>query len=331
MRDHKEVGLTADDVKEMYRTMLLSRKMDERMWLLNRAGKLPFVISCQGQEATQVGAAYALDKEVDVLSPYYRDLALVTHFGMTPLETMLSAFAKEGDIQSGGRQMPGHFSKKANNILTQGSTVTTQVLHAVGAAYKFKMDNEKRVALTTLGEGSTSQGDFHEGLNFAGVHKLPVICLIENNEYAISVPAKLQYAAEKLSDRAVGYGIHGERVDGNDPFAVYEVMKKARERAINGEGASLIEAMSTRLTAHSSDDDDSYRAIEEREKNKEADCIAHLKKYMVENDIAEDSWFVEIEDELKVIIKDATKEAEAAPYPKAEDALKNVYEEVNNG
>lgn len=94
MKNHKEVGLTADDVKEMYRTMLLSRKMDERMWLLNRAGKLPFVISCQGQEATQAGAAFALDKEVDVLSPYYRDLALVTHFGMTPLETMLSAFAK---------------------------------------------------------------------------------------------------------------------------------------------------------------------------------------------------------------------------------------------
>ena len=331
MRNHKEVGLTDDDVKEMYRTMLLSRKMDERMWLLNRAGKLPFVISCQGQEATQVGAGYALNKEEDILSPYYRDLALVTHFGMTPLETMLSAFAREGDVQSGGRQMPGHFSKKVNNILTQGSSVTTQVLHAVGAAYKFKLDNEKRVALTTLGEGSTSQGDFHEGLNFAGVHKLPVICLIENNQYAISVPSHLQYAAEKLSDRAIGYGIHGEQVDGNDPFAVYEAVKTARERAVNGDGASLIEAMSTRLTAHSSDDDDSYRAIEEREKNKESDCVVHVKEYMVENEIAEESWFVEMEEELKDIIKDATKKAENAPYPKAEDALKNVYEEVNNG
>ncbi len=331
MRNHEEVGLSADDVKEMYRTMLLSRKLDERMWLLNRAGKLPFVISCQGQEATQVGAGFALDKEEDILSPYYRDLALVTHFGMTPLETMLSAFAKVGDVQSGGRQMPGHFSKKANNILTQGSSVTTQVLHAVGAAYKFKMDGEKRVALTTLGEGSTSQGDFHEGLNFAGVHKLPVICLIENNKYAISVPTHLQYAVEKLSDRAHGYGMHGVHVDGKDPFAVYEVVKAARERAVNGEGATLIEAMSTRLTAHSSDDDDSYRTIEEREKNKEEDCLVLMKDYMTENDIADESWFLEIEDEFKVIIKEATKEAEKAPYPEAEDALKHVYEEVDNG
>lgn len=227
--------------------------------------------------------------------------------------------------------MPGHFSKKANNILSQGSAVTTQVLHAVGAAYKFKLDEEKRVALTTLGEGSTSQGDFHEGLNFAGVHKLPVICLIENNEYAISVPTRLQYAVEKLSDRAHGYGMHGDHVDGNDPFAVYEVVKAARERAVNGEGATLIEAMSTRLTAHSSDDDDAYRTIEEREKNKEEDCIVLVKDYMVEKNIADDSWFLDVEEEFKLIVKNATKEAENAPYPKAEDALKNVYEEVNNG
>src|SRR5699024_3621443 len=216
LMDYKEAGLEKEDLKEIYRTMLLARKLDERMWLLNRAGKLPFVISCQGQEATQVGAAFALDKEVDIINPYYRDLALVTHFGMTPEETMLSAFARGADVQSGGRQMPGHFSKKASNITAQGSAVTTQIPHAVGASYVFKMDGEKRVSLATLGEGSTSQGDFHEGLNFAGVHKLPFICLIENNKYAISVPAHLQYGADKLSDRAVGYGMHGEQVDGND-------------------------------------------------------------------------------------------------------------------
>lgn len=330
MQDYKEAGLTPDDVKAMYRTMLLARKLDERMWLLNRAGKLPFVISCQGQEATQVGAGFALDKEVDVISPYYRDLALVTHFGMTPLETMLSAFAKEGDIQSGGRQMPGHFSKKENNILTQGSTVTTQVLHAVGASYKFKMDDEKRVGVTTLGEGSTSQGDFHEGLNFAGVHNLPFICIIENNHYAVSVPSNLQYAADKLSDRATGYGMFGEQIDGNDPIAVYASVKKARDRAIAGEGASLIEALSIRLTAHSSDDDDAYREKEEREKNKESDCIVLFKDYMINNRIADEDWFMELEKELKNQVKDATKQAEKAPYPKPEDALSNVYEEVHN-
>lgn len=331
MLDYRKTDLTKENLKEMYYTMLLARKLDERMWLLNRAGKLPFVISCQGQEATQIGTGFALDKEQDILSPYYRDLALVTHFGITPLETMLSAFAKEGDIQSGGKQMPGHFSKKENNILTQGSTVTTQVLHAVGAAYKFKLDDEKRVALTTLGEGSTSQGDFHEGLNFAGVHKLPFICLVENNDYAISVPKNLQYAAEKLSDRALGYGIHGEQVDGNDPIAVYSAVKRARERAVNGEGSSLIEALSTRLTAHSSDDDDSYREKEEREENKSRDCLISFKNYLIENEIADEEWFSSQEADIKQIVTDATKKAEKAPHPKAEDALLNVYEEVQHG
>ena len=202
--DYKEAGLEKEDLKEIYRTMLLARKLDERMWLLNRAGKLPFVISCQGQEATQVGAGYALNKDVDIISPYYRDLALVTHFGMTPEETMLSAFAKKGDISSGGKQMPSHFSKKENNIMTQGSCVATQVLHAVGASFKFKMDNEARVAVTTLGEGSSNQGDFHEGLNFVGVHNLPFICIIENNKYEISEPRQLQYGADTLSDRDIG-------------------------------------------------------------------------------------------------------------------------------
>lgn len=310
--------------------MLISRRLDERMWLLNRAGKLPFVISCQGQEATQTGAAFALDKEVDVLSPYYRDLALVTHFGMTPLETMLAAFARGADVQSGGRQMPGHFSKKENNIMSQGSAVTTQIPHAVGASYVFKMDGEKRVAVATLGEGSTSQGDFHEGLNFAAVHKLPFICLIENNNYAISVPRHLQYAADKLSDRAIGYGMHGEQVDGNDPIAVYKVMQEARERAINGEGPSLIEAMSLRLTPHSSDDDDGYRTKEELAADKENDCLISFKNYLLEEEVIDEAWLEAAEAEAKETVNTATKEAEASPYAAPEHALKHVYEEVNH-
>ncbi|CAM4166475.1 thiamine pyrophosphate-dependent dehydrogenase E1 component subunit alpha [Jeotgalicoccus halotolerans] len=331
MLSHKETDLSETDLQEMYRTMLLSRRLDERMWLLNRAGKLPFVISCQGQEATQVGAAFALDKDVDIINPYYRDLALVTHFGMTPEETMLSAFARGADVQSGGRQMPGHFSKKASNIMTQGSAVTTQIPHAVGASYVFKMNGEKRVSLATLGEGSTSQGDFHEGLNFAGVHKLPFICLIENNKYAISVPVHLQYGADKLSDRAVGYGMHGEQVDGNDPIAVYKVMKEARDRAVNGEGASLIEAMSIRLTPHSSDDDDKYREADELQKNKKDDCLESFKLYLLEEKIIDEAWLQTVEAEIKDTVNKATKAAEAAPYAAPEHTLKHVYEEVNNG
>ena len=246
---------------------------------------------------------------------------------------MLAAFGKRDDISSGGKQMPSHFSKKEKGILSQGSPVATQILHAVGAALALKMDSKQNIAITTVGEGSSNQGDFHEGLNFAGVHKLPFICVIENNKYAISVPDSLQYGTEKLSDRAIGYGIHGEQVDGNDPIAVYKVMKEARERALSGEGSTLIEAMCTRLTAHSSDDDDKYRSQEEREGLKSLDCNQKFKSFLLEEGIIDEQWLDEIEKEHKEIVNQATKEAEKAPYPSPEETYTHVYEEgsLNNG
>ena len=193
---HEELGLSDEQVLEMFRTMLLARKIDERMWLLNRAGKIPFVISCQGQEVAQVGAAFALDREKDYALPYYRDMGVVLAFGMTAKELMLSAFAKAGDPNSGGRQMPGHFGQKKNRIVTGSSPVTTQVPHAVGIALAGKMEKKDLVTFVTFGEGSSNQGDFHEGANFAGVHKLPVIFMCENNKYAISIPVEKQLACK---------------------------------------------------------------------------------------------------------------------------------------
>lgn len=223
---HESLGLTNEQVLDMYKHMLLARKLDERMWLLNRAGKIPFVISCQGQEASQIGASFALDRTKDYTAPYYRDMGVVLAFGMTAKELMLSAFAKAEDPNSGGRQMPSHFGQKKNRILTQSSPVTTQVPHAVGVALAAKMEKEDFASFVTLGEGSSNQGDFHEGLNFAGVHKLPVITMVENNKYAISVPLDKQIASENVSDRASSYGMPGITVDGNDPLAVYEAVKK---------------------------------------------------------------------------------------------------------
>ncbi len=325
---HEQLGLTNEDVLDMFRTMLLARKIDERMWLLNRSGKIPFVISCQGQEASQVGAAFALDRTKDYIAPYYRDMGVVLAFGMTPKELMLSAFAKADDPNSGGRQMPGHFGQKKNRILTGSSPVTTQVPHAVGVALAGKMEKQDFVSFVTLGEGSSNQGDFHEGLNFAGVHKLPVITMVENNRYAISVPYEKQVAAEKVSDRAIGYGMPGYTVDGNDPLAVYEVVKQARERAIKGEGPTLIESISYRLTAHSSDDDDrTYREREEVEEAKKNDCIITFAKYLKDNGIMTDEQEKEMYDEINAIINEATDYAENAPYAKPEDALKYVYGE----
>ncbi|QLK86102.1 thiamine pyrophosphate-dependent dehydrogenase E1 component subunit alpha [Staphylococcus sp. 17KM0847] len=326
MKDFQSVNLSVEDLKEIYKAMDLGRKIDERMWLLNRAGKIPFVISCQGQEATQVGAAYALEKG-DITAPYYRDLALVTYLGMTPLETMYSVFGKRDDISSGGKQMPSHFSKKSVGIMSQGSSVATQLLHAIGAALTFKMDNTPQVALATVGEGSSNQGDFHEGLNFVGVHKLPFICIIENNQYAISVSKDLQYGAQYLSDRAKGYGMHGITVDGNDPIAVYEAVKEARHRALNGEGGTLIEAMCTRLTAHSSDDDDRYRSDEVKTADKLADCNKRFKAYLLEQQLIDEDWLNTVEQEHKSIVNEATKQAEAAPYPDVRETYTHVYEQ----
>lgn len=274
---HEELGLSDEQVVEMYRTMLLARKIDERMWLLNRAGKIPFVISCQGQEAAQVGAAFALDRKKDYALPYYRDMGVVLAFGMTAKELMLSGFAKAGDPNSGGRQMPGHFGQKKNRIVTGSSPVTTQVPHAVGIALAGKMEKKDLVTFVTFGEGSSNQGDFHEGANFAGVHKLPVIFMCENNKYAISIPVEKQLACKNVSDRAIGYGMPGYTVDGNDPLAVYKAVKEAADRGRRGEGPTLIETVSYRLTAHSSDDDDLvYRDKEEVEEAKKKIPSLHL-------------------------------------------------------
>jgi 2-oxoisovalerate dehydrogenase E1 component alpha subunit len=325
---HEALGLSDETVLEMYRTMLLARRLDERMWLLNRSGKIPFVISCQGQEAAQVGAAFALDRTKDYVLPYYRDVGLVLAFGMTARELMLASFARAEDPNSGGRQMPGHFGMKKNRIVTGSSPVTTQVPHAVGFALAAKLEKKDFVALVTFGEGSSNQGDFHEGANFAGVHKLPVIFLCENNQYAISVPLKKQLACERVSDRAAGYGMPGFTVDGNDPLEVYEAVKAAADRARKGEGPTLIEAVTIRLTSHSSDDDDrAYRDPEEAKKAREKDPIPRFARYLKETKVLTEEKDKKIQEEIMRIVDDATEYAEKAPYANPEDALKYVYAE----
>ncbi|MEC1423362.1 3-methyl-2-oxobutanoate dehydrogenase subunit alpha [Bacillus subtilis] len=323
---HQALGLTDQEAVDMYRTMLLARKIDERMWLLNRSGKIPFVISCQGQEAAQVGAAFALDREMDYVLPYYRDMGVVLAFGMTAKDLMMSGFAKAGDPNSGGRQMPGHFGQKKNRIVTGSSPVTTQVPHAVGIALAGRMEKKDIAAFVTFGEGSSNQGDFHEGANFAAVHKLPVIFMCENNKYAISVPYDKQVACENISDRAIGYGMPGVTVNGNDPLEVYQAVKEARERARRGEGPTLIETISYRLTPHSSDDDDSsYRGREEVEEAKKSDPLLTYQAYLKETGLLSDEIEQTMLDEIMAIVNEATDEAENAPYAAPESALDYVY------
>ena len=322
---HKQVGLSDAKVVDMYKYIVLARKYDERNLLLQRAGKINFHVSGIGQEVAQVAAAFALDREQDYYLPYYRDYGFVLSVGMTLRELMLCAFAKAEYPNSGGRRMPGHFGSKKLRIVTGSSPVTTQVPHAVGVALAAKMKKQKLVSFVTFGEGSSNQGDFHEGLNFAGVQKLPVIVMCENNQYAISVPVSKQLGG-RVVDRALGYGMPGVRVDGNDALEVYRVVKEARERAIAGEGPTLIEAMMYRLSPHSTSDNDlAYRTKEEVNENWAKDGIPKLKSYLMECGLWDEEQEEALVKEIQKQLKDAIDYADAAPFPKPEDTLLHVY------
>ncbi|MCC3373420.1 thiamine pyrophosphate-dependent dehydrogenase E1 component subunit alpha [Cohnella sp. REN36] len=324
---HALLGLSDEDVVQMYETMMLARRYDERGQLLQRAGKVNFHISGITQEPSQVAMAFAMDREKDYFLPYYRDYGFVLAVGMTVKELMLSLFAKGEDPNSAGRQMPGHFGHKRLRIVTGSSPVTTQVPHAVGIALAAKMRGDRSVSLVSFGEGSSNQGDFHEGCNFAGVHKLPVIFVCQNNGYAISVPMSKQTAG-RISDRAIGYGFPGVRVDGNDPLEVYRVFKEAHTRALNGEGPTLVEVMTYRVTPHSTSDNDlAYRTKEEVEEHKAKDAVPAFRAYLTEHGLWSDEREQELQSRLREIIDEATTYAERAPFQPVEDAFRYVYAE----
>ncbi|MDX1691039.1 MAG: thiamine pyrophosphate-dependent enzyme [Acidimicrobiia bacterium] len=321
--DHLELGLKDDDLLEMYRLMVLARRLDDRMWALNRQGRAPFVVSSSGHEATQVGTAYALDVSRDWSLPYYRDVAFALALGMTPEEIFLGVFSKATDPSSGGRQMPNHWSSPALNILSHSSVIATQFPHACGIAMELRRNGSDGVVLVSGGEGSTSEGDWHEGMNFAAVHDLPVVFVIENNQYAISVPVAEEVAGD-LAKRAAGYGMSAESVDGNDILEVYRATAAAVDRARTGGGPTFIEAKTYRYYAHTSDDDDKlYRTAEEVEMWRRRDPIGILKQYLIESRLLDQALEEEIDERCQTAIAGAVERAEAAEDPT--DAVSGVY------
>lgn len=328
---HEELGLSVETLRQMYYKMLLARKLDERMWILHRQGKVAFHISGMGHEAAQVGVAFALKPGYDWLYPYYRDMALVLSLGMEPRHLMLALFGKKEDPTSGARQMPAHFSYRQLNIVSGTSSVATQIPQAAGIALAARLRKEDAVVVTCFGEGSTSEGDFHEGLNWAGIYKLPVIFVCQNNQYAISVPLHKQMAVENVADRAAAYGIQGIIVDGNDVLAVYRTAKEAVERARAGQGATLLEAKTYRPVPHSSDDDDrSYRSREEVEAWKKRDPLLRFEAYLEEHGILGDELKQETLERVMAKVDDATSYAEKAPFPEPEEAMGPVWGPVDS-
>src|ERR1700682_1930075 len=231
----RSLGLSDEQALRIYEVMRLARAVDERMWLINRQGRAPFVISGQGQEGAQVGTAAALRPGSDWVAPYYRDAGVVLWFGMTARDQMLSFFARREDPNSAGRQMPGHFGSRRLHIVTGGSPVATQLLHAAGVGLGSQQRREEAWPAVFFGRGGPSQGDAHEAINFAGIHKLAVVFVCENNGYAISVPLAKQAGNVDIHLRASGYGMAGVQIDGSDVPAVHAAAREAVRRAAAGE------------------------------------------------------------------------------------------------
>ena len=292
--------LDADFQRAVHRTMLLSRRFDERLLTLQKQGRIGTFAPAIGQEAAQIGAAAVLGEQ-DWMVPSYRDSAASIWRG-TPLSGLIlyDAGWNEGAAPPEGQR-----------DLPIAVPVASQIPHAPGLAYAAKLRESDEIAMTFFGDGATSEGDFHEAINFAAVHKLPVIFACQNNQYAISTPLDLQTASNTLAQKAVAYGIPGIRVDGNDFFAVHVAFSEAAERARQGEGPTLIEALTYRLSVHTTADDPSvYRDDEEVEYWQKKEPIARLQKFLIERDVISEADVEKLEEQIAEQIEDAWEEAQ---------------------
>ena len=276
-------GLKNADLVDYYTRLVQVRSIDERIWALNRQGKVPIAASAQGHEAAQLGSLLAAEKDGDCfLFPYYRDLALKVAAGLTPVQTMMSFMGKAGDPYSNGRQFPLQGADLPNKIIQISNVVAAGLTQAVGYALGCRMAGEKTVVLVYFGDGATSQGETHEAMNFASIHKLPVIFICENNRYAISTPKTSQMAIEEFSDRASSYGFPGITVDGMDLVSCYEATREAITHA-RSQGPVLLEMLVERFMSHTTDDDDRrYRPEGEVERARERDPVVTLARTLID-------------------------------------------------
>ena len=318
--------LTRERVLDAYRTVLQARALDDRRFVLNRAGKLAFIISPRGHEVAQVAAISALEPGRDRFCLYYRDFAAAIACGFTPQELMLAAFARDADPSSGGRQTPGNFGSRRRGVIIGSSTVGPQIPKAAGIGLALKWKGEGAISYVSFGEGATSQGDFHEGLNFAGIHRCPVIFFCENNHWAISVPQRLQVAGPGVAERAAAYGIPGVRVGGDDFFAVHAAVAEAAKRARSGQGPTLIEAEVLRLQSHSTDDDQrAYRDAAELAAEAARDPIPRMRDGLIERGWLSLDDDAALREDVNREVERATDAAEAAPDPDPASLGRHVY------
>ena len=313
-----EADLKKDDLLEIYRYMMLARRADQEGTNLQRQGELGVYTPLLGQEAAQIGTGYALD-EGDWIFPSYREMALAIMRKIDPVD-ILHLFR--------GTWHGGMWDPREHRFALFCVPVGTQPLHAAGFAIAAKLDGAKTVALGCFGDGATSEGDFHEAMNFAGVWRAPVVFLCQNNQYAISVPLAKQTAAPTIAVKALGYGFPGVRVDGNDVLACYAVAKEAVRRAREGNGPTLIEAVTFRMGPHSTADDPTrYRTQEELTKWEALDPIARFVKYLEREGILTDEFKEKVDAEAKELAAHIRAEIVGAGPRPAHELFEFVYSE----
>lgn len=317
---------TREEYLQLHRWMCMSKALDDRMHILVKQGRAPFVGSSRGHEGVQVACTAAIGAD-DWLVPHYRGLANAIVRGLTMREWMLAVFAKADDPLSAGRNIPGGcYSYHKLKIAPVSQVVASWIPKASGIAYAAKLKGDPAVVLCTFGDGATSQGEFHEGVNFAAVHRLPVVFVCENNNYAISVPIRLQTANPNIGERGAGYGIPGVTVDGTDVPACYAVCREAVDRARRGEGPTLIEAKVWRINSHTSEDNHlKYRTKEELEEAASHDPLAQFSAWLVERGWISGEDAARVQAECDAEASEAADWAEQQPDPVAEDALKHVF------
>jgi 2-oxoisovalerate dehydrogenase E1 component alpha subunit len=315
-----------EDLLRVHRWMCAAKALDDRMHILVRQGRAPFVGSARGHEGIQVAATAALSPD-DWVVLHYRGLGNAVARGLTAREWMLAVFARAGDPLSAGRNIPGGcFSHPRLRIAPVSQVVATWIPKAAGIAYASKLRGDGAVTLCTFGDGATSKGDFHEGLNFAAIHRLPVVFVCENNGYAISVPLRLQTGNPVIAERAGGYGMPGVTVDGTDVPACHEAAREAVARARAGEGPTLIEARIWRINSHTSEDNQGkYRAPEELAEAAAHDPIARFEGWLAERGWLDAEEARRLREELDREASEAADWAERQPAPRAEDLERHVF------
>ncbi len=304
---------------------LVTRAVDERLWIQSRQGRAGFVLTGRGHEIAQVASAAALQQGHDSAWPYYRDLGVGLALGVTPYEVFLGALARADDPHTGGRQLTAHFSSPSLRIGSISSEVAAHIPHAVGAAYAARVRGEDTVAVCWFGDGAASEGAAHEAMNLAGVHRLPVVFICENNGWAISVPISLQMPIESVARRAEAYGMPGESIDGSDAEAVLAASRQAVERARTGHGPSLLEFRVGRMTPHSSQDDDSYRSRDELQAAISADPLPRLQATLIERGVLTEQSADELRESVTEAVLRDHERAMSRPEPEPSRARQWLF------